>query len=192
MPTDQAQDPGTRFAAVYQEYYGHIERYAARRVPYDDVADVVATTFLAAWRRFDDLPAAPLPWLYGTARRVVANGHRGRARWEALVGRAAEQAVAADPDHADRVCGAVQVAGALRLLSEADRELLLLTEWDQLSIGEAAAVVGCSASTARVRLHRARRRLARHLSATADDADTAPRPSPAHFETEPSEGTGRA
>jgi RNA polymerase sigma-70 factor (ECF subfamily) len=34
--------------------------------------DVVAETFLVAWRRLDDVPADPLPWLYGVARRVLA------------------------------------------------------------------------------------------------------------------------
>ncbi|GAA2040896.1 hypothetical protein GCM10009839_48950 [Catenulispora yoronensis] len=165
MPTDTAQDARTRFATVYKEYYGHLEKYAARRVPADDVGDVVATTFLAAWRRFDELPAEPLPWLYVTARRVIANGHRGRARWEALISKAAENAVLSHPDPADRVCGVAQVAAVLKQLSDSDRELVLLTEWERLSVGEAAAVIGCSAATARVRLHRARRRLARHLEA---------------------------
>lgn len=174
MPdTDQGveQNPRTRFAALYERHYASLEQYAARRIPPDDVADVVATTFLTAWRRFDELPEEPLPWLYGTARRVLANDRRGRARQEALIARAAEQAVAADPDLADRVCDVAQVAEALTLLSEADRELLLLTEWEQLGIAEAAAVLGCSPATARVRLHRARRRLTRHLSDSADPAE---------------------
>ncbi|MEZ0108650.1 RNA polymerase sigma-70 factor (ECF subfamily) [Catenulispora sp. EB89] len=164
MPRDPAQDPHKRFTHVYQQHYEHVARYASRRVPPDDVADVVATTFLTAWRRFDQLPEEPLPWLYGTARRVIANDRRGRARWEALIAKSAEQAVIADPDLADQVCSVLQVADALTLLSEADRELILLTEWERLSVTEAAVVVGCSATTARVRLHRARRRLARHLS----------------------------
>jgi RNA polymerase sigma-70 factor (ECF subfamily) len=172
MPSDPAEDPRTRFADLYREHYTSLQRYAARRVAPDDVADVVATTFLTAWRRFDELPGAALPWLYGTARRVIANDRRGKARQEALLAKAAEQAVDAGPDLAERVCDVAQVAEALTLLSEADRELLLLTEWEQLGIGEAAAVVGCSPAAARVRLHRARRRLSRHLSASTDAVET--------------------
>jgi RNA polymerase sigma-70 factor, ECF subfamily len=192
MPMDPAQDPRTRFADVYKEHYASLERYAARRVPLDDVGDVVATTFLAAWRRVDELPGEPLPWLYATARRVIANDRRSRARWEALIAKTAEQTATADPDLVDRVCDVLQVAAALTLLSEADRELLLLTEWEQLSIGEAAAAVGCSSSAARVRLHRARRRLTRHLSGTATGSAAVPPPAQAAARLEPdvSKGAG--
>jgi len=169
MARDPVRDPQKRFTLVYQQHYDSLARYASRRVPPDDVADVVATTFLTAWRRFDQLPDEPLPWLYGTARRVIANDRRSRARWEALIARSAEQAVLAGPDPAERVVGVLQVADALTLLSAADRELILLTEWEQLTVTEAAAAVGCSATAARVRLHRARRRLARHLSEAPAD-----------------------
>jgi RNA polymerase sigma-70 factor (ECF subfamily) len=52
---------------------------------------------------------------------------------------------------------------ALRALRPRDREVLLLTAWDGLNASEAAAVLGCSPTAYRIRLHRARRRLARLL-----------------------------
>jgi RNA polymerase sigma factor (sigma-70 family) len=160
MDAATAQDSRERFTDLYKEHYQHLENYAARRVPSDHVRDVVAATFLVAWRRFAELPEEPLPWLYGTARRVIANERRGWARWEALVEELATHASPAEPDPAESVVARWQLVSALRELSERDRELLFLVEWEQLSIGDASRVVGCSAAAARVRLHRARRRLA--------------------------------
>jgi RNA polymerase sigma-70 factor (ECF subfamily) len=53
---------------------------------------------------------------------------------------------------------------ALDSLSPADRELLRLIAWEQLSATEAGYVLGCSEAAARVRLHRARGRLARAVT----------------------------
>jgi RNA polymerase sigma-70 factor (ECF subfamily) len=50
-------------------------------------------------------------------------------------------------------------------LSEPEREVLRLIAWDGLSTGDAARVYGCSAGAFRVRLHRARRKLAKQLEA---------------------------
>lgn len=69
-----------RFRRVYLEHFEPLLAYALRRVAHpEDAADVVAETFLVAWRRRHDIPAddeARL-WLYGVARRVLANHHRG-------------------------------------------------------------------------------------------------------------------
>src|SRR5439155_83532 len=59
--------------------------YARRRATKDEADDVVSETFLVAWRRFDELPAEPLPWLIGTARKVLANRRRSDDRRDALV-----------------------------------------------------------------------------------------------------------
>ena len=68
-----------------------MRRYAARRVPPDRVDDVVHEAFLAAWRRLDDLPAQPLPWLLGVARNCVLHDRRSRARQGKLDERLSEQ-----------------------------------------------------------------------------------------------------
>jgi RNA polymerase sigma-70 factor, ECF subfamily len=56
------------------------------------------------------------------------------------------------------------VLEALAMLSERERELLILIAWEGLTPGEAAVAVGSSAVATRVRLHRARTRLAAALS----------------------------
>lgn len=150
-----------RFEDLFRTHYAALTRYALRRVGPDSAAEVVAETFLAAWRRFDDVPDDPLPWLYATARRVVANEYRRRGRAGRLAERITGTAPPNDsPDHADSVVDRMRVQEALTRLSPRDREALMLAEWEQLPPADAAKVLGCSAATYRVRLHRARRRIA--------------------------------
>jgi RNA polymerase sigma-70 factor (ECF subfamily) len=70
---------------------------------------------------------------------------------------------AAELDRHDAVVQLVDVRSALPRLSEDDQEILRLIGWEQLSLAEAASVLGCGMGAAKVRLHRARRRLAELL-----------------------------
>lgn len=155
-----------RFEEIYNAYSGLILAYAAQRVEAQDAADVVAETFRVAWRRIDDVPADEdaRPWLYGVARNVLANHHRSGRRRHRLDHRLAAQAsdIVADAtvtDSPDRQ----PVAEAFHTLNRRDREILALVGWDGLNTGEVAAVLGCTPATARVRLHRARKRFDRAL-----------------------------
>lgn len=156
-------DAQAEFAALFATHYPDLLRFAVRRVGADAAPDVVADVFLVAWRRRDDLPAdAVRAWLYGVAAKVVANHLRGETRRSRLRSRlAAEPVNGADSAH-DRV------GTALARLRPVEREVLRLTEWEQLDAAEAAAVLGCSPGAFRVRLHRARRRLAEELGSLED------------------------
>jgi RNA polymerase sigma-70 factor (ECF subfamily) len=150
------------FECVYQDCYAAVHRYAARRVPPAAVQDVVADTFLTAWRRYGELSGEPLPWLLGIARRAAANQLRGGARRDALHERLRSElrsSVETPRNDADP-----QVAAALATLSERDREALTLVAWDGLEHRVAASVMGCSTSAFTVRVHRARRKLERALA----------------------------
>jgi RNA polymerase sigma-70 factor (ECF subfamily) len=68
------------FESLFRDHYAAVRGYALRRAPRDMAPDVVAETFLVAWRRLDDVPADALPWLYGVARRVLANARRSADR----------------------------------------------------------------------------------------------------------------
>ncbi len=161
-------DNRQRFEEIYDAYSGLILAYAARRTGNAaDAADVVAETFTVAWRRLEDVPPGEQarPWLYGVARRVLANHHRGIQRRRRLDERAtAEFARSMEVEPAD-LDGpdAGRISAALGDLSVADRELLTLVGWDGLDPAEIAAMLGTSAATVRVRLHRARKRFARLL-----------------------------
>src|SRR3954451_24137686 len=75
------------FDRLWLEHAPAVLRYARRHVLPDEVEDVVAETFVVAWRRLDEVPPYGLPWLLGVARHVSANVPRGRRREEALAGR---------------------------------------------------------------------------------------------------------
>jgi len=162
--------------------------YALRRVPRDDAADVVAETFLIAWRRLDDVAeGSALPWLYAVARRVLLSQQRSARRQRAIAERVAavEPPVVAD---APATPGSQRLLAALTGLSEQEREVLMLTAWEELSSSEAACVLGCSATAYRIRLHRARGRLRARLAeaeAGAPIAGASPAPS-ARTEESPS------
>lgn len=157
-------DRQERFEAMYAQYERRLLAYALRRAPVEAAKDAVADSFLAAWRRFDELPADPLPWLIETTRRTLANQRRSAARQarvaERLVGERLPQREAA-------LAGGLpdgSVMGALSQLEVIDREALALVGWDGLTPTQAARSLGCSPVAFRVRLHRARRRFERALA----------------------------
>jgi RNA polymerase sigma-70 factor (ECF subfamily) len=161
-----ADDREARFEKLYQAMFHRILGYALRRSDSrEDAADVVAETFTIAWRRLDDVPdgePAQL-WLYGVARNILANHRRGLVRRHDLsAALAAEVASRSDRRPDDGEFGAV--ARVFRALPDDDRELLTLVAWEGLDPGEIAKVLGISANAVRIRLHRARRRLARGLT----------------------------
>ena len=151
-----------QFGRLYRDHGRTILAYALRRVgDPEDAADVVAETFLIAWRRRAEVPAgaAARLWLYAVAGRVIANLHRSERRRTRLGGRLAESLRTELATHPAARGEAAEVLRAMAELSEEDRELLLLISWEGLSPSEAAKVLGVSSLAARSRLHRARRRL---------------------------------
>lgn len=147
---------GERFERLYRANYAAVLAYALRRTVAEQAHDVAAETFLVAWRRLDDVPGDPRPWLLGVARRVLANQRRSDRRRAALAARLANEPRAADPREESET---QSVLAALAGLSERDREALLLGAWDGLDRAQAAAALGCSRPAFAVRLHRARGRL---------------------------------
>lgn len=154
-----------RFEAAYRSLYGPVCGYVLRRVPApEDAADVVAETFLTLWRRLDEAPAEPAlrPWTYGVARRVIANQLRGQRRRHALAQRLTADftRLTADlPDPAEQMGDGDRLRAAFAGLSDSDQEILALAAWEGLTPTQAAAVLGVRPAVARLRLHRARRRL---------------------------------
>ncbi len=88
--TSAAEARRRRFEEIYTANHAAITGYALRRTENpDDAADVIAETFLTCWRRLGDVPDGGNArlWLYGVARRVLANHHRGERRQTALADR---------------------------------------------------------------------------------------------------------
>jgi RNA polymerase sigma factor (sigma-70 family) len=156
-----------RFRDLYATQLTAILGYALRRVPApEDAADVAAETFLIAWRRCAEIPPGndARLWLYGVARRVLANHVRGAGRRSRLGERLrielADQIVVNDP--ADEVVQVRTIRDAMARLDRPDREVLELTAWEQLAPREIAVALELSPEVVRTRLSRARARL-RHL-----------------------------
>jgi RNA polymerase sigma-70 factor, ECF subfamily len=161
-------DSREQFEHVFQDCYGAVYRYTARRVAPDAVQDVVSETFLAGWRRYGELEGDPLPWLLGIARRTAANQRRGSTRRNAL-----NQRLSTESRHQSDwalLDEDPSLAAALARLPERDREALMLVAWDGLAHHVAASVMGCSTGAFTVRIHRARRKLERALTGDESDA----------------------
>lgn len=166
-----------RFTEIYESTHRALLAYAVRRVADPaDAADAVAESFLVAWRRIDEAPPGSdaRPWMFGVARRVLANARRGERRRLALADRLRTHLVDVVPPPPEEPGS--EVVRAMRGLSEDDQELLRLVAWEELARDEIALVLGISRASVRVRLHRARRRLAEQLAALAasDDEVAAP------------------
>jgi RNA polymerase sigma-70 factor (ECF subfamily) len=154
---------------LYEQYAGAVHRYALRRSDRQIAEEVTAQVFVVAWRRRSEIPADALPWLYGVARRALAEQRRGEARRRRLSERlrsAAVDEVSTAPELRDH-----GLAEALRRLSPTDREVLLLRYWEELELAQIACATDCSRGTMSVRLHRARLRLRRELEANRTSHD---------------------
>jgi RNA polymerase sigma-70 factor, ECF subfamily len=165
-PPDAADRRRRRFDEFYAEHHRQVLGYLLRRTANtDDAADVFAETFLTAWRRLDELPGGQQArmWLYGTARRTLANYRRGERRRSALADRLRADLACSyqPPEHSGELA---DITAAFGRLPESDRELLALVAWEGLDPGQIGAVLGCSRNAARIRLHRARRKLADELA----------------------------
>jgi RNA polymerase sigma-70 factor (ECF subfamily) len=132
-----------------------------------DAADLLADTFLVVWRRLDDVPPGnqTRPWLYGVARRVLANHRRGEGRRHALATKLRQELTDLDAAETALPDDDSPAARAFRALPEQDRELLSLVAWEGLYTAQIATVLGISHNAVRIRLHRARKRFAKLLTA---------------------------
>jgi RNA polymerase sigma factor (sigma-70 family) len=160
------------FDEFYRDHYDAISRYVARRLPTHTHDEVVAATFVVAWRKYDAVSNPSLPWLYRIASYEVAHERR-------RVSRHPEAADLNDLELTDShsVEEVIDISAAFSQLSDSDAEVLRLVHWEQLSRADAADVLGCSVGTLNVRRHRALDRLAstlHRLSNTSSQLNTAP------------------
>jgi len=157
-------DARERFEALFRAHYTRVFRFVARRSAQAVVDDVVAETFLVAWRRLDDAPDDVLPWLLGVARRTLSTQQRSARRRAALGAKLADAHRAFEVEQAEAggELGAA-VVDALKRLGARDREAITLIAWEELTPAQAAVVLGVPRAAFRVRLHRAKRRLVQEL-----------------------------
>lgn len=144
------------FNSLYRRTKPSLMRYASRRV-LGDASEIVDEIYLTAWRKRTDIPGdeeAQLMWLYAIGRRTIANTVRWHARLDRFnrsTNRLAETSVSNDSSETT-----VLVHECLSRLKKSDREILLLVEWDDCCISEAAAILDITEAAATKRLKHAR------------------------------------
>ena len=172
----QSQADPERFAAIFDRHADEIFRYAARRAGGQAAADVVSEVFLAAFRnrgRYDQGRADARPWLYGITTKVISQhlrveGRRARLLAVTPLSRPAEVPV---EEISDRIAAEQLrpvMLGVLSGLSPADRELVLLVAWAELSYQQVAQALEIPVGTVRSRLHRVRAKVRRAIGPAGD------------------------
>ncbi|MBO3751306.1 RNA polymerase sigma factor [Streptosporangiaceae bacterium NEAU-GS5] len=157
------------FAHVFDRHADAIHDYAARRLGDQQADDVTADTFLVAFRkrhRYDLARDDARPWLYGIAANLIAGHRRSEVRRLKAMARAPRELEHTGDLAFEQASSAAMrpaIAAALARLSAAERDLLLLVAWADLSYEEAARALGVPVGTVRSRLHRVRAKLRRHL-----------------------------
>jgi RNA polymerase sigma-70 factor (ECF subfamily) len=170
---EERVDDAERRAVIDGWFRAHAARvlgYLLHRTDPQTAQDVLQEVFVTAFGKADQVPDPPLGWLFGTARRLLANRLRSLHRQDQLVARLmADVGQESDPDSYE-----LKQAFALTLatLPPADREVLTLTGWYGLTPLQAAEAIGCTPSAYAVRLHRARKRLAGALAAAGYRGDS--------------------
>lgn len=155
------------FALLFQRHAPGIGRYAARRLGPGPAEDIVAETFLVAFRqrgRYDRARCDARPWLYGIAGNLIRRHHRDEVRQLRAFARTGVDPVAESfTDRADArlAAGATSraVAAAIGELDADQRDALLLITWAELTYDQAAEALGIPEGTVRSRMNRARTRL---------------------------------
>jgi RNA polymerase sigma factor (sigma-70 family) len=129
------------FEALFTQTCQAVLAYLVRRVDDPtDAADLLAEVYLVAWRRLEQVPVGDQGrlWLYGVARRVVANHRRGQARRRQLADRLREQLRSTSTTAHEPSDEEARIHTALDQLSATDKEILRLTAWEGLGAHEAA------------------------------------------------------
>lgn len=159
-----------RMDAIYERHFNAVAAYCLRRLPRPAANDAIAETFLVVWRKLDHVPPADgtLPWLYRVAGNAIAHQRRAFARQSRLKNKLAtiSPTPGTDPemqvlDHAAHR----EVHEALETLSDADREVIRLRAWEELTGPQIADVLQISVAAAGKRIERALGRLERALIA---------------------------
>jgi len=158
------------FVALFREHYTAVRRFVERRVSDREAADdLTMECFEIAWRKRDPREPFGLPWLYRTARNLIANEYRRRDREGALWTHIEDQVRTLSNESEGEMIE--RLVDAIRGLSEKEREILWLTYWEDLPAADVGVVVGASAGTVWTRLNRVRAKLRPLLSAAPLSAE---------------------
>ena len=157
------------FRELYDRHHREVFAYFSRRTDRETSLECTEDVFLVAWRRFGDVPegGGELRWLYGVARRVLANRRRSLMRRNRLVRRLLGLGVSLPEEPEAQVIQRAEeqeVVDAIGRLSGTDQEVVRLAYWEELPHADIGMIIGCSAGAVDTRLHRAIRRIEKELA----------------------------
>jgi RNA polymerase sigma factor (sigma-70 family) len=139
-----------RYRILFERHWRRVLAYTRRRVGDESGAeDVAAEVFAVAWRRIGEIPAEhELAWLFGVARRVLANSRRSQARKDKLIQRLGSETYIREHSSGGEPGGLQEEYGdalraALGRLRPVDAEVLRLALWEGMTQVEIAMVFGC-------------------------------------------------
>ena len=166
-----SQHDPEQFTVLFHRHAPYIQRYVTRRLGQDAADDIVAETFLLAFRQRRSYlgdRADARPWLYGIATNLIGRQRRAEIRqYRALIRTGADPVLEPFTDRVDDQISAQtdgrRLAAALARLPAGLRDTLLLVAWGELSYDQAAAALGVPVGTVRSRLSRARHQLRQSL-----------------------------
>jgi RNA polymerase sigma-70 factor, ECF subfamily len=152
------------FEAVFRQHKEAVYRFAWRmsssREAAEDIAQDVFVSLLNRPDAFDQARGSLRSYLLGMARNLALKRWRGEKRWEELE----DERFVAEPMDVSAGETAEIVGKAVRSLPPLQREVLVLSEYEELSLEEIARVVQSEVGTVKSRLHRARENLRRMLA----------------------------
>jgi RNA polymerase sigma-70 factor (ECF subfamily) len=155
------------FQRIFNEHKDTVYRFAWRMTSSAAVAeDIAQDVFLSVFRqpnRFDPSRGTMRAFLLGIARNIALKRWRDEARWEEL-GDDESVTQPMNVEHIERAEIAEAVGNAVRSLPPLQREVLILSEYEDLSLEEIARAVEAEVGTVKSRLHRARENLKQMLA----------------------------
>ena len=175
-------DPELRFQQVYDEYHAKIFRYLTRIVGRSEAEDLTQEVFVKVGQALETFRGESQlsTWIYRIATNValdrlrqpaVRHGGEKLLPVESIAEIKAEQDIRTGelkPSTEQRLIRG-EMNGCIReiiqTLPEQYRSVIVLSELEDLKDGEIAEILGLTLQTAKVRLHRARARLRKELSA---------------------------
>jgi|GEM_PF-3492227 len=134
---------------LFDDHFEAIYRFFSRRTSHEeDAQDLTGDTFAAVVERPCPRGVDPLCWLYGIARRKLADWLRKRRRTAAL-----------PPPREGSSEGSGELRKLIEALPEPQREALLLQVLEDLSVAQIAQVMGRSGGSVKALLQRAKERI---------------------------------
>jgi RNA polymerase sigma-70 factor (ECF subfamily) len=151
------------FNAVFRALLPEVSKFLARRVDRDDVEDLAADLFELAWSKRNQIESGfELPWLYKSARYLIANHHRKHSGRTRILASLAEPVSA--PSAESIALADIELSEAWQRLSLKEQELLALWAFENLGAREISKVLSITENASNIRLTRAKQKLISLLS----------------------------